>query len=67
LTKLQGLARYAERHGAVFRRIDAVAVLDGEYRVLDMTKTGVGHAVLAAASAKSLYTSVVAQEYVTKA
>ena len=66
LAKLQGLARYAERNAASFRRIDAVAVLDGEYRVLDMTETRVRDAVLAATNAKSAYESGVAREYLTK-
>jgi type III restriction enzyme len=64
LSKLQGLAEYAERHAGSFRRVDAVAVLDGEYRVLDLTEKAVRDAVLAAASAKSLYESAAAQEYV---
>jgi hypothetical protein len=67
LAKLQGLARYAERNAASFRRIDAVAVLNGEYRVLDMTEAGVRDAVLAATNAKSLYEGAVAREYVAKA
>jgi hypothetical protein len=41
LAKLQGVARYAERHASSFRRIDAVAVLNSEYRVLDMAKQNV--------------------------
>lgn len=65
LTKLQGLARYSERNGSSFRRIDAVAVLNGRYRVLDMTEKGVRDLVLTASSAKSVYESVVAREYVT--
>lgn len=66
LAKLQGLAQYAERNTASFRRIDAIAVLNGEYRVLDMTEKGVRDVVLAATTAKSLYGSVVARDYVTK-
>lgn len=67
LIKLQGLAKYAERHAASFRRIDAVAVLDDAYRVLDMKEAAVRDAVFAAASAKLLYESSVAQTYVTRA
>lgn len=66
LIKLKGLARYAELHAASFRRIDAVAVLDGEYRVLDMKEKAVRGAVRVTASAQSLYESVVAREYVIK-
>lgn len=43
-----------------------LAVLDGEYRVLDMKEKAVRDVVLIATSAKSLYESAVAQEYVTK-
>jgi hypothetical protein len=67
LSKLQGLARFAERNASAFRRIDAVAVLNGEYRVLDMREKAVRDVVLDATSAKSVYESSVSQEYVTKA
>lgn len=63
LAKLQGLARYAELNLSKFRRIDAVAVLDGVYRVLDMTKPSVRDATLSAVSAMSLYEGDAAQEY----
>ena len=64
LPKLQGLARYAETHGATYRRIEAVAEVDGRYKVLDLKEEKVRVAVLAAKSAKSLYESAVAKNYV---
>lgn len=64
LPKLKGLARYAETHGAAFRRIEAVAELDDRYKLLDLKDEKVRAAVLAANSAKSLYQSSVAANYV---
>ena len=64
LPKLQGLARYAETHGIAYRRIEAVAELDGRYKLLDLKEEKVRAAVFAARSAKSLYESVVAKDYV---
>lgn len=63
LAKLQGLARYAERHGEAFGRIEAVAEIDGTYRVLDMQQEVVRNAVKNASSAVSVYTSDVATDY----
>lgn len=64
LPKLQGLARYAEVHGAAYRRIEAVAEVDGAYRLLDLKEEKVRAAVLSAKSAKSLYQSSSADNYV---
>jgi hypothetical protein len=64
LPKLKGLARYAEVNGAVYRRIEAVAVLNGNYKFLDLKEERVRDAVLSASSAKSLYDSPVAGNYV---
>jgi hypothetical protein len=64
LSKLKGLARYAETNGAVYRRIEAITELNGYYRLLDMKEASVRNAVLSAANAKSLYESFVASEYV---
>jgi type III restriction enzyme len=64
LPKLQGLARYAEDYGAAYRRIDAVAELDGRYKLLDLKDEKVRAAVLDGRSAKSLYDSSVAENYV---
>jgi hypothetical protein len=64
LPKLKGLARYAEVNGAVYRRIETVAGLDGRYKLLDLKKEKVRDAILSASSAKSLYDSSVAEDYV---
>lgn len=57
LPKLQGLARYAEKHGSLYRRIEAVSEVDGQYRVLDLKNPDVRTEVLEATSAKSVYLS----------
>jgi len=64
LAKLQGLARYAESHAGVYRRVEAIAKVGGNLRVLDLTRDEVRQAVAAASSAESLYASAVARDYV---
>jgi len=64
LPKLQGLARYAEANGAVYRRIETVTELDGTYKLLDLKEEKVRAAVFAGRSAKSLYDSALAENYV---
>jgi hypothetical protein len=56
LTKLRGLAAFAESHGRHFHRIEAVAKLaDGRLRVLDLMSEAVRQAVSAATDATELY------------
>jgi hypothetical protein len=64
LPKLKGLAKYAEANLSIYRRIEAVAKIDDEYRVLDLVKDRVRAAIQAATSAKSLYTGDTAKDYV---
>lgn len=63
LPKLKGLARYAEAHGAVYRRVEAVAELNGTYRLLNLKNECVREAIYAAESAKSVYGSTEATDY----
>jgi len=63
LPKLQGLARYAETHSQIYRRIEAVAEAGGKLRVLDLTRADVRHALTDAPNAKSLYESALAGDY----
>lgn len=63
LPKLQGLARYAETHPDIFRRIEAVAEINGRLRRVDLTRTDVRQAVMAASSAEVLYKSAAAGDY----
>lgn len=66
LPKLKGLARFAEKYGDQFLRIDAIAEIDKELRVLDMKNEKVRLAVEAAtgSDAEPLYQSDVSAEYV---
>ena len=61
--KLQGLARYAETHPGLFRRVEAVAEVGGKLRVLDLTRADVRQAVMEATSAEALYKGAVAGDY----
>ncbi len=63
LPKLRGLARYAETHSQLYRRIEAVAEVGGTMRVLDLMRADVRKAVAEAKSAESLYKSAVAGDY----
>ena len=63
LPKLQGLARYAEAHAQVYRRIEAVAESNGKLRVLDLTLDEVRQVVMETSSAKALYKGAVAGNY----
>ena len=63
LPKLQGLARYAETHSQIYRRIEAVAETGGKLRVLDLTIANIRQAVMEATSAEALYKSAVAGDY----
>jgi hypothetical protein len=63
LPKLQGLARYAEAHPKIFRRIEAVAKVGDTLRVLDLTSAETRKAVADAKDAKGLYESGVASNY----
>lgn len=63
LPKLQGLAHYAEKHMAIYRRIEAVAKVGDKLRVLDLTDPVVRKAVTEAKDAKSLYEGAFASAY----
>jgi type III restriction enzyme len=63
LPKLQGLAKYAETHAGLYRRIETVAKIDDTLRVLDLTDATVRRAVADAKDAKSLYTGPHANNY----
>jgi len=63
LAKLRGLAAYAEKHAAKVRRVDAIAAVGNELKVLDLTVPGVREAVAVAADAHSLYEGPHASDY----
>ncbi len=64
LPKLKGLAKYAEEHGALYRRIEAVSKLGEGFRVLDLTEQSVREAILVSTSARALYENIIATDYV---
>ena len=63
LPKLKGLARYAETHGHIYRRIEAVAKAGNKLRVLNLASADVRQAVIEAENAEAVYTSAVAGDY----
>lgn len=63
MPKLRGLAKYAETHTGIYRRIESVAKINDKYRVLDMTRADIREAVMASQSAESLFKSDVAGDY----
>ena len=67
LPKLRGLAKYAERHKGIFRRIESIAdpANKGQFRLLDLTSSKVREAIFVATDAKLLFNSDVAENYQT--
>jgi hypothetical protein len=63
LPKLKGLARYAETHQGVFRRIESTVKVGDVLRVLDLKNAAVRKAVEEATDAKSLYDGRFASNY----
>ncbi|HEV7344993.1 MAG TPA: DEAD/DEAH box helicase family protein [Devosia sp.] len=63
LPRMRGLARYAEKHPGVYRRIEVVAKIGSTFRTLDLTEASVRAAVLKAQTAKALYESDAAADY----
>lgn len=63
LPKLRGLANYAEEHGDQYRRIEALAEVNDQLRVLDLKREHVRQAITQAREAKMLYASDLAYDY----
>ncbi len=63
IPKMQGLARYAETHPEIFRRVEAIAEVGGKLRILDLTRADVRQMVMEATSAEALYKSAMAGDY----
>jgi hypothetical protein len=63
LSKLRGLADFAEMFAGDFRRIESVAETGGRLRVLDLTKSHVREAVGSASDARGLYEADLASDY----
>ena len=63
LPKLRGLADYVEKHGEQFVRIEAVAEVNGSYRVLDLKAEKVRELVRRVLSAKEAYLDALSAAY----
>jgi hypothetical protein len=63
LPKLKGLAKYAESHQGIYRRIEAVAAVGAKLRVLDLTNAKVQAAVRDADDAAAMYGGPLAGDY----
>ena len=63
IPKLMGLAQYAEQFGDHFRRIEAIAKIDGTFRVLDLKEPGTRAAIKKESSIEALYKSTAASNY----
>ncbi|BEP37655.1 hypothetical protein GmRootV59_46260 [Variovorax sp. V59] len=63
LPKLQGLAEYAAAHAEAFRRVEAIAEVDKQLRVLDLGRADVREAVTQAKDVLALYRSDFAGDY----
>lgn len=63
LPKLKALARYAEEHPGAYRRIESIAKVRNQLRVLDLTEAKCREAVATGTSALELYHGGNASEY----
>lgn len=63
LPKLQGLARYAEKHAQAYRHIKAIAAVGERLRAIDLTEESARVAVRNATTAREIYDSTVASDY----
>jgi hypothetical protein len=61
--KLKGLAKYAELHPGVYRRVEAVADVGGKLRALDLTSDKVRQAVYEVRDVQGLYAGSLATDY----
>ncbi|TAV30623.1 DEAD/DEAH box helicase [Rhizobium ruizarguesonis] len=64
LPKLKGLAKYAEEHAGVYRRIEVFAKIRDKDRVIDLTEAAARAAVAAATTVVEAYDSAAASDYV---
>lgn len=64
IPKLKGMACYARAYGQHYRRIDAVAKVGDEYKVLDMQEEKTRQAIDQAVSIDNLYGGDLARKYV---
>lgn len=63
LPKLRGMAEYAQTHAAAYRRMVAVAEVNGKLRALNLTDVATQQAILQTRDAKTLYKEATASDY----
>ena len=63
LPKLKGISRYTENHATLYRRVEAVAKVEGKLRVLDLADESVRKEIARSAGARSLYEGPFARDY----
>jgi hypothetical protein len=63
LPRIKGLARYAEKHSSLYRRIEVVAQVNNKFRAIDLTEPSTRAAILSAETVKALYESDAAADY----
>lgn len=63
LPKLRGLSAYAEQHGDHYARIDSIAKVGGQLRVLDLKDSRVRESIAHATSVEALYNDQLALDY----
>jgi type III restriction enzyme len=63
LSKLKGLALYAQTHAGAYRRIESIAEIKGKLRVLDLKSEEVREAISSAQNAASLFGTHFAADY----
>jgi type III restriction enzyme len=63
LPKLKGLAKHAETYAGYYRRIEAVAKIDEQLRVLDLTDANIRIEIDKAENAEALFKGSFAQDY----
>lgn len=64
LPKLKGLVAYTEKFSDRYRRIESVAKIGEQLRTLDLKNVDVRQAILTAESAKELFSSSLAKDYI---
>jgi hypothetical protein len=62
-TMVERAARYAEEHADPYRRIESIAKVGEQLRLLDLTDADTRAAIASAASAKELYEGAFAKAY----
>lgn len=60
----RSMAKYAEEHAGVYRRIEVFAKIGDKDRVIDLTEPRARAAVIAAATVREAYDSDAASDYV---